>query len=45
MGRLIKYLLYLVVLAAIAFAGYAMFADLPAPKREMTLEAPDASDR
>jgi len=31
MGRLIKYLFYLLVLAAIAVAGFALFSDLPAP--------------
>ena len=42
MGRLTKYLLYLIVLAGLAFAGYALIADLPAPKRTITLEAPEA---
>jgi hypothetical protein len=42
MGRLFKYLLYLAVLAALAFAGYALVAELPAPVRTITFEAPDA---
>lgn len=31
MGRLIKYLFYLVVLGAIGVAGFALVSDLPAP--------------
>ncbi len=31
MGRLLKYLAYLVVLAALGLAGYALLAPLPAP--------------
>jgi len=31
MGRLIKYLFYLVVLAALVTAGFALFSDLPPP--------------
>ncbi len=42
MGRLVKYLLYLAILGALAFAGYALVADLPAPVRTITFDAPDA---
>lgn len=35
-----KYLLYLVVLAAAAFAVYAAVVDLRAPVREITLDVP-----
>lgn len=37
MGRVIKYLFYLVVLAAIGVAGYAVFSDLPAPTEEIVV--------
>ena len=42
MGRLFKYLLYLVALAALAFAIYAAFADLPAPERDILIDVADA---
>ncbi len=42
MGRLIKYLLYLVALAILAFAVCAAFADLPAPVRDIVIDVPDA---
>jgi hypothetical protein len=44
MRRLMKYLFRLLVLAAVAFAAWAMIADLPAPVREtvITLPAPQA---
>ncbi len=37
MRILFRYLLYLLLLAAAGFAGWAMIADLPAPKREREL--------
>ena len=35
MGRLLRYLVYLVVLCALVVAGYALFFDLPAPTAEV----------
>ncbi|WP_290751297.1 hypothetical protein [Amaricoccus sp.] len=35
-----KVLLWLVVLAAIGFAGFALLSDLPAPSREISLPVP-----
>lgn len=35
MGRLIKYLLYLVVIGAICLAAYALVFELPAPQSEV----------
>jgi hypothetical protein len=35
MGRLIKYVIYLIVLCAIGIAGYALIFDLPAPQSEI----------
>jgi len=32
MGRLLKFLFYLTILAAIGVAGYALVSDLPAPQ-------------
>jgi hypothetical protein len=45
MRRIGKYLLRLLLLLAIGFAAYAMFADLPAPTGEkvVTLLLPQAS--
>jgi hypothetical protein len=40
MGRLLRYLFYLVLLAALGFAVYAFFAELPAPIREITVDVP-----
>lgn len=40
MGRVLKYLFYLMVLAALALAVYAAFADLRPPVRDMVIEAP-----
>lgn len=40
MRRLFKYLFRLALLLAVAFAGYAMFGDLPAPVRETVTELP-----
>jgi hypothetical protein len=37
MRRLTKYLFYLILLLAIGFAGYAIFADLPAPTGDTTI--------
>lgn len=42
MGRLFKYLLYLIALAVLAFAIYAAFADLPAPERDIQIDLPNA---
>ena len=41
-----KYLLRLLVLAAIVFAGYAFFAELPPPTERVTveLEPPTATE-
>ena len=35
MGRLLKYLFFLVVIALIIVAAYALLFDLPAPEREI----------
>jgi len=45
MRRIGKYLFRLVLLLAIGFAGYAMFADLPAPTSDtvVTLPLPQAN--
>ncbi len=40
MHRISKYLLRLILLLAIGFAAYAMFADLPAPTGEKVLPLP-----
>lgn len=40
MGTLLKYLIILVVLAVAALAIYALFADLPAPIEEITIDVP-----
>jgi hypothetical protein len=37
MGRLFKFLLRLIVLAALALAGYALFADLDAPEEPVVI--------
>lgn len=43
MGRVLKYLFYLVVLAALALAIYAAVADLPPPSTPMEAVAPDVT--
>ncbi|HUF86236.1 MAG TPA: hypothetical protein VMM59_02535 [Thermohalobaculum sp.] len=40
MRRLFKYLFGLALLLAVAFVGYAMFSDLPAPERDKVVELP-----
>ena len=40
MGRALKYLFRLAVLAALGLAGYAMLADLPPPTREVVVDLP-----
>lgn len=40
MGRALKYLFRIAVLAAIGLAGYAFFADLPPPTREIVVDLP-----
>ncbi|MEM9428169.1 MAG: hypothetical protein AAGA32_01570 [Pseudomonadota bacterium] len=37
MGRLIKYLFYLAVIAALATAVHALFFDLPPPTHEIVI--------
>jgi len=37
MGRLLKYLFRLILLAVLALAGYALFADLEAPREPVSL--------
>ncbi|WP_198670415.1 hypothetical protein [Oceanicella sp. SM1341] len=44
MARILKYLLYLVVLGLAALAVYALFADLPAPVEEITIDVPLPAD-
>jgi hypothetical protein len=45
MGRLVKYVLYLAILAALALAVYAAVADLPPPLTPMEAAAPDVTER
>lgn len=40
MRKLFKYLFRLALLLAVAFVGYAMFSDLPAPVRERVVTVP-----
>jgi hypothetical protein len=42
MGRVIRYLVLLALLAAAGGAVYALVADLPPPTRAIELEAPPA---
>lgn len=44
MGRVLKYLFYLVVLGGLALAIYAAVADLPPPSSPMEAVAPDVAD-
>ena len=44
MGRVLKYLFYLVVLAAIGVVGFAIFSELPAPTREVEIEVTPEGD-
>lgn len=46
MGRVFKFVFRVAVLAAAAFVGYAQFADLPAPERDIvvSLTASEASE-
>lgn len=37
MGRVLKYLFYLLVLAGLALAGYAALFPLPAPQEEVVI--------
>lgn len=43
MGRAMKYIFRLVVLAVLGLVGYAMVADLPPPTREVVVELPAPS--
>lgn len=36
LGRILKYLFFLVILGLIGLAGFALFSDLPAPSSEVT---------
>ncbi|WP_284154935.1 hypothetical protein [Algicella marina] len=38
MGRLIKYLFYLALVAAVGIAGYALVSDLPPPENEVIID-------
>ena len=40
MGKLLKYLFYLVILLAIGLVGYSLVAELPARKTEITQDVP-----
>ncbi|MEM7189763.1 MAG: hypothetical protein AAF439_09140 [Pseudomonadota bacterium] len=40
MGRALKYLFRLAVLAGLGLVGYAMLADLPPPTKEVVVELP-----
>lgn len=40
MGRMLKYLFYIAVLAMLGLAGYAMVADLPPPTKEVVVDLP-----
>lgn len=37
MGRLIKYIFYLIVLGGIGLTGFTLFSDLPAPTTEVVI--------
>ncbi|MEM6944508.1 MAG: hypothetical protein AAF416_19030 [Pseudomonadota bacterium] len=37
MGRLLKYLFRLALLGAVILAGYALFAELPAPREPVSV--------
>ena len=43
MGRVIFYLLILLVLAALGGSVYALFADMPPPTRTIEIELPAAA--
>ena len=40
MGRALKYLFRIAVLALLGLIGYAMLADLPPPTREVVVDLP-----
>jgi len=40
MGRLFKFLLFLVAAAALLVVGYAVFSDLPAPVEDVVVPIP-----
>jgi hypothetical protein len=40
MGRALKYLFRIAVLALLGLVGYAMLADLPPPTRDVVVELP-----
>ncbi len=42
MGRLLKYLLRLILLGIVALIGYALLADLPPPVEDVEIELPIA---
>ena len=44
MGRALKYLFRIAVLAAIGLAGYAFFAELPPPTHEIVVDLPVPED-
>lgn len=46
MGKLAKFLFRVAVLAALALSGYALFAELPAPRApvSVTISAPEDGD-
>jgi hypothetical protein len=44
MGRVLKYLFYLAVLAGLALAIYAAVADLPPPSAPIEAVAPDVTE-
>ncbi len=43
MGRVLKYLFYLVVLAGLAVVGFAIFSELPAPSSETVIDVTPAA--
>ncbi len=40
MGRMLKYLFRIAVLAVLGLSGYAMLAELPPPTEEVTVQLP-----
>ncbi len=44
MGRLLKYLFYLLVLGFIGLVGFAIFSDLPAPQTDVTIDVTPSGD-
>ena len=44
MGRVLKYLVYLILLGGIGISAYAVLFDLPAPQRQVVIPVTPAQD-